>query len=89
MSKSLITINPRVGFGRPTIRGTGIKVATVCGRWMAGETIPDIAEDYELREEQIIAAVYYQLGRITQYRSKHVTELLQPDDHALYPREWE
>lgn len=71
--KSLIWVNSDVGFGRPCIRGTGIRTAVVLERWLAGEAIEDIAADYALSVEQILAAVHFELGRS---RSKAAREAL-------------
>jgi uncharacterized protein (DUF433 family) len=43
-----ITMDPEVRFGKPCIKGTRIDVATVLGRFAAGDKIEDIQEDYQL-----------------------------------------
>lgn len=44
--KSSIIIDPQVSFGAPTIEG--VPTWAVKGRWEAGESIPDIADDFDL-----------------------------------------
>lgn len=43
-----ITMDSEVRFGKPCIKGTRIDVATVLGRFAAGDKIEDIQEDYQL-----------------------------------------
>ena len=64
-----ITMDPAVRFGKPCIKGTRIDVATVLGRFAAGEKIEDIEDDYKLSRDQIMAALAY---------ATHVTEHLPP-----------
>lgn len=42
----IVLIDPRLGFGRPVIDGTGIRTEVIVGRFRAGELIDSIAEDY-------------------------------------------
>lgn len=42
----IVVIDPRLGFGRPVIEGTGIRTEVIVGRFSAGETIDSIADDY-------------------------------------------
>jgi uncharacterized protein (DUF433 family) len=44
--RSVVVIDPRVGFGRPVLDGTGIRTEVVIERFSAGERIEDLAEDY-------------------------------------------
>jgi uncharacterized protein (DUF433 family) len=55
-----IVIDPRVSFGYPTIRGTGIKTSIVVSRIDAGESLEDVANDYELSPDQVKNAVLYE-----------------------------
>ena len=49
--KSLIIIDPRIAFGAPSIEGTPTWVLSE--RWNAGETVQEIADDFNLREEEV------------------------------------
>ncbi len=44
--RGIVVIDPRLGFGRPVIEGTGIRTEVIVGRFSAGETIDSIADDY-------------------------------------------
>ncbi len=55
-----IVIDPRVSFGYPTLKGTGIKTSVIVSRIDAGETLEEVANDYELAPEQIKSAVVYE-----------------------------
>jgi uncharacterized protein (DUF433 family) len=64
-----ITMDPEVRFGKPCIKGTRIDVATVLGRFAAGDKIEDIQEDYQLTRDQVLAAFSY---------ATHIAEHLPP-----------
>lgn len=59
-SPRLITIDPRVAFGRPVIAGTGIPTAVVHERWKAGDSVSALAEDYDRTPEEIEEALRYE-----------------------------
>ena len=50
-------MDPWIAFGRPVVFGRGISTAVIVDRVDAGETIGDIAQDYELTTEQVEAAI--------------------------------
>ena len=52
-----ITMDSEVRFGKPCIKGTRIDVATVLGRFAAGDKIEDIQEDYRLTRDQVMSAL--------------------------------
>jgi uncharacterized protein (DUF433 family) len=41
-----VVIDPRVQFGRPCLSGTGVPTSVIHDRWLAGEDIQEIADDY-------------------------------------------
>jgi uncharacterized protein (DUF433 family) len=53
-------IDPRVQFGRPCLAGTGIPTEVVVERFNAGESIREIAADYEVDPQLIEEAVRYE-----------------------------
>jgi uncharacterized protein (DUF433 family) len=55
-----IAIDPTISFGRPVILRMGISTAAITDRIDAGETVEDIAEDYELSPMEIEQAVLYE-----------------------------
>ena len=55
-----ITIAANVAFGRPVLAQGGISTHTIAERIDAGESITDLAEDYDLNPAQIEEAVLYE-----------------------------
>jgi uncharacterized protein (DUF433 family) len=55
-----ILIDPRVAFGRPVVASRGITTSTIAERVDAGETVKDIAADYDLAQSEIEQAVVYE-----------------------------
>jgi uncharacterized protein (DUF433 family) len=55
-----IVIDPRIAFGRPIVLRKGISTSAIVGRVDAGESVEDIAADYELRSSEIEQAVVYE-----------------------------
>lgn len=53
----IIVMDPRVAFGRPVIAGTGIPSAEIAERFNAGESIGNLARDYERAPEEIEEAI--------------------------------
>jgi len=53
----VVVIDPRVAFGRPVIAGSGIPTAEVAERFNAGESINDLARDYERAPADIEEAI--------------------------------
>ncbi len=56
-----VVINPYVSFGKPVIAGTGLPTRVVAERFKAGDTIPQIAANYDRKEEEINDALRYEL----------------------------
>ncbi|MFO0756555.1 MAG: DUF433 domain-containing protein [Byssovorax sp.] len=52
-----IVLDPRLGFGRPVIAGTGIEARIVAERYRAGEAALRLANDYAVEVEQIEDAI--------------------------------
>lgn len=48
-----VVIRPDVGFGRPTITGTGIQTHVVASRFHAGDSMADLLAEYELSQAQM------------------------------------
>lgn len=56
----LVAIDPAVSFGRPVIAGTSIPTAVLHERWKAGDSIADLAEDYDRPVAEIEEALRYE-----------------------------
>ncbi|MCY7406322.1 MAG: DUF433 domain-containing protein [Alkalinema sp. CAN_BIN05] len=52
-SPRLVVIDPRLAFGRLVIAGTGIPTNIVAERYKAGDSMADLADDYNCRQEVI------------------------------------
>lgn len=55
-----IAIDAQVAFGRPVIAKRGITTGTITDRIDAGETVDDLAADYDLSVDEIEEAVLYE-----------------------------
>ena len=56
-----IAMDPYVSFGRPMLVGTGIPTAIVAERYKAGESIQELAYDYDLLPSLIEEAIRCEL----------------------------
>lgn len=59
----VVVIDPRIGFGRPVISGTGITTLSVAERFDAGESIEALAADYGRPRDEIEEAIRCELTR--------------------------
>jgi uncharacterized protein (DUF433 family) len=55
-----IVIDPRISFGRPVVQRRGISTAAIAERLDAGESVEEIAADYELAPGEVEQAVVYE-----------------------------
>jgi uncharacterized protein (DUF433 family) len=55
-----IVIDPRIAFGRPIIERKAIATATIVERVDAGESVDDVAADYDLRPVEVEQAIFYE-----------------------------
>ncbi|MFL6193353.1 MAG: DUF433 domain-containing protein [Thermoanaerobaculia bacterium] len=60
-SPKVVVIDPEIAFGRPTVAGRGVSVAILVDRFRAGESMADLAEDYDLNPQQVEEAILYGL----------------------------
>lgn len=58
-----IVMDPRVDFGRPVIVGTRIATVTIFERYSGGESLRDIAMDYDLKLPQVEEALRCEIER--------------------------
>lgn len=56
-----ITIDKNIAFGRPIIDKTSVPTKNVYDRFLAGESVNDLADDFKLLERQIEEAIRYEL----------------------------
>ncbi len=55
-----IVIDPRIAFGRPIVARKGISTRAIADRIDAGESLDDLAADYDLERDEIETAVVYE-----------------------------
>lgn len=56
-----IVIDPEISFGKPVLVGTGVPTSTVAERYKAGESVEDLATDYDLKRDEIEEAIRCEL----------------------------
>lgn len=55
-----IAIDAKVAFGRPVLAASGITTGTIADRIDAGESVADLAADYDLTPDEVEEAVLYE-----------------------------
>jgi len=56
-----VQLNPRVGFGKPVVEGTGTRTEVVYNAWLGNHRNPEfVAELYEISEQDVMAAVRFE-----------------------------
>lgn len=59
----IIQIDPRIGFGRPVIAGTGITTAVVASRFDARESVASLADEYGRTTQEIEEAIRWEKAK--------------------------
>lgn len=54
-----IVIDPQIQHGKPVIRGTRVPVARIVGGLAGGMTKEEVMREYEISEEDVLAALNY------------------------------
>ena len=54
-----IVADEGIRFGKPVIKGTRVPVDLVVGKLASGMTIEQVAEEYDLAREDVLAALRY------------------------------
>lgn len=57
----VVIIDPRISFGRPVLVGTGIPTTIIAERYKAGESLEELAEDYDCDRAKIEEAIRCEL----------------------------
>jgi uncharacterized protein (DUF433 family) len=58
-----IVINPEIAFGRPVIQGTRISTNLICERYAAGESVIELAHDYQIEPAEVDEAIRCQIPK--------------------------
>lgn len=59
-SPKLLAIDPRIAFGRPVVERKAIKTSAIAERFKAGESMANLAEDYDLEVFEVEEAIRYE-----------------------------
>ncbi len=59
-----IQISPALAFGKPVLAGTGISTEVVAGRFLARDSIVELAEEYRVNPRLIEEAIRWELPQI-------------------------
>jgi uncharacterized protein (DUF433 family) len=54
-----IVVDPEIRTGRPVIRGTRVPVDVVVGQMAAGLTADEVADEYGITRDDVLAALAY------------------------------
>jgi len=57
----VVMIDPRISFGKPVVKGTGILTAVLAERFKAGEEVGVLSEDYGIQPKKVEEAIRYEL----------------------------
>lgn len=55
-----IVIDPRIAFGRPVVQRKAVSTAAIAERIDAGESVEDVAADYDLARSEVEQAILYE-----------------------------
>ncbi len=67
-----ICVDENVRFGKPVIRDTRVPVAMILGKLGGGMTYEEIAAEYEITQEDILAALNYAANSLANEEIKTV-----------------
>jgi len=57
---NVIVIDPFISFGQPIVKSKGISTAVIVDRCDAGESVANIADDYDLKSWEVEEAIIYE-----------------------------
>jgi uncharacterized protein (DUF433 family) len=63
-----ITVDDKVRFGKPVIKGTRVPVDLVIAKLGAGMSMEELEENYDLTREDVLAALTYAAHAISEER---------------------
>jgi uncharacterized protein (DUF433 family) len=59
MSEDRIIVDPEIAHGKPVIKGSRVPVEIVLGSMAGGMEISEVAEEYGLDRQDVLAAIRY------------------------------
>lgn len=63
-----ITVDKAIRSGKPVIRGTRVPVDLILGKLAGGMTYDEVMAEYDITREDILAALEYAAGTISEER---------------------
>ena len=67
-----IVVDEKVRFGRPVIKGTRVPVETVVSKLAGGMTVEEVAEEYDLTRDDVLAALTYAARTVSEEQVRAV-----------------
>jgi uncharacterized protein (DUF433 family) len=68
-----ISIDQKVRFGKPVIKGTRVPVDLIIGKLAGGMTYEEIMSEYDLTREDILAALDYAAKHLSDEEVRAIT----------------
>jgi uncharacterized protein (DUF433 family) len=68
-----ISIDEKVRFGKPVIKGTRVPVDLVIGKLAGGMTYEEVMSEYDLTREDILAALDYAAKHLSDEEVRAIT----------------
>jgi len=72
-----IVIDPKVRHGKPIIKGTRVSVDLILGALAGGMTYDDVCEEYEIKREDILAAIEYAASIVAHEEIKPIKTMIK------------
>lgn len=57
---TVVAIDPSVAFGRPMLASAGVKTEVIQSRFLAGDTLAQMASDFRVTEDDVLEALRYE-----------------------------
>jgi uncharacterized protein (DUF433 family) len=67
-----ISVDEKIRFGKPVIRGTRVPVDLIMGKLAGGMTYEEVIAEYEITREDILAVLSYAAGILANEEIKAV-----------------
>jgi uncharacterized protein (DUF433 family) len=68
-----IVVDEEVRFGRPVIEGTRVPVDVLVGKVAGGMAVDEVATEYEVRREDVLAALSYATRRLEEEQVRAIS----------------
>ena len=72
MCEDKIFIDPEIRHGKPVIRGTRVPVDIILGSIAGGMSIEEVAKEYGIKKEEVLAAIEYAAKLISKEEIKTI-----------------